>query len=65
MRKLEIDNEKLRQTIRQKLDIVASKSTAIQKQQNALQKHGGESRTSSVQDEFYEMVREGFVEQMQ
>ena len=57
LRKLEIDNSKLRQTLKQKLNITTSMQP-IKRNKN--------TQASDRQDEMYdEMIRTGFVEQMQ
>ena len=59
VRKLESDNEKLRQTLKQKLNQnykTSANANAIMAQPGAL------SLQSNNQDDFYEMVRDGFFE---
>ena len=53
VRKLESDNEKLRQTLRQKMNLKMTSSTPI-----------AQPGVSNNQDDFYEMVRDGFFEQI-
>ena len=54
VRKLELDNEKLRQTLKQKLNIKGQQYPNIAK-----------SSAISKNDEFYDMIKDGFFEQMQ
>ena len=52
VRKLESDNEKLRQTLKQKMNLKMTSSTPIKASQVV----------TNNQDDFYEMVRDGFFE---
>lgn len=53
VRKLELDNEKLRQTLKQKLNIKGQQYPNI-----------AQSSAISKNDEFYDMIKDGFFEQM-
>ena len=52
VRKLESDNEKLRQTLKQKMNLKMTSSSPIKASQVV----------TNNQDDFYEMVRDGFFE---
>ena len=60
LRKLEIDNDKLRQTLKQKLNIKETHTAPIASSKSSNLAMG----TVSSVDEFTDMIREGFVEQM-
>ena len=53
VRKLELDNEKLRQNLKQKLNIKGQQYPNI-----------AQSSAISKNDEFYDMIKDGFFEQM-
>ena len=54
VRKLESDNEKLRQTLKQKMNLKTANTIPI----------SAKPTMSNNQDDFYEMVRDGFFEQI-
>ena len=53
VRKLELDNEKLRQTLKLKMNIKGQQYPNI-----------AQSSAISKNDEFYDMIKDGFFEQM-
>ena len=55
LRKLEIDKDKLRQTLKQKLNIKETHTATIASSKSS-------NLTINQVDEFTEMIREGFVE---
>ena len=59
IRRLEIENEKLRTTLKQKLNMKQSSCLNAQKK-----KASDELLIAKSQDEFFEMIKIGFVEQM-
>ena len=60
IKRLESDNDKLRQTLREKLNLKGNHNHLNQNLSFSFR----EDTQESNKDEFYEMVRDGFIEQM-